>query len=374
MTSHYTVSIMNYIKVLILIVVSFTALSCNKNKTITVSGVIDNLNDSEILVSYFSGDSLNIDTVWSKEDGRFSYKNDLESDLMSFSFYFNNQTSHVSIFASTGDKIKMRGDALLPELVQVKGNQVNNDLSWFKNEFQDLIEHRALLRNNLTSKGDSLPPLSVKEEISKIKTISNQLIQHAEEFIEDNPEKLSSLVLLNEFFATSENNGVLERMMNSLKPELLKTKMGLNLENYLKKINRSAEGAVMPFFELKDLDGEKISSHDYRGQQLLISFFSSDESDSEMTIETLKEVYNRVDTDSVKFLSVYIDTFIYPDERYLQDSLKWEFIVADKSWASDIVNDYNVEFVPHLILISPKGVIEERDVSLLTVEDKLKIK
>lgn len=362
---------MNYIKALILIIVSFTAFSCSKHKPLTVTGTIDNLVSPEILVSYFTGDSLQVDTIMSKSKGRFTYTNDLNTDLAPITFYFNDQTSHVLIFASTGDKIKIKGDALLAELIQVKGNQINNDLSWFKKELEDVIEHRALLRNNIAEKGDSLTPLSLKEEMSKINKINTELIQSAEEFIEDNPDRMSSLVLLNEFFATSENNGVLERLMGLLKPELLKTKMGLNLENYLKKINRSAEGAVMPYFELTNIEGKKINSYDYKDHQLLISFISSDEADSDVAISTLKEIYTRIDNDSIKFLSIYVDSFAYPDEQYLQDSLQWDFIVADQSWASDVVNNYNIEFLPHLILVSPKGIIAERDVSLLTVEEKL---
>lgn len=368
---------MGHITKFILIFFSLLLFSCGKNESVQISGIVENLDGTEILVSFFSSDSIVIDTIFIKQKGRFSYNNDVITDLTSLTFYFNEQTSHVLVFASPGDKIKMKGDVLLPELMQVRGNSINNELTYFKEENQDLLEHRILLRNNLRQQLDSIETgnlLSLKEEMSKLSIINNELIHNAEEFIENYPDRMSSLIIVNEFFTTSDNENGLGRIMELLSPELLKTEMGLNFENYLKKIRRSAEGSVMPFFEVENIDGDTINSYDYRGKQLLLSFITSEESESQIALSLLRDVYEKVDKDSVEFLSVYVDTAIHSDTIYKQDSLKWDYHVADRSWASDIVSNYNVEFVPSIFLITPDGIISNRNLSLLSIEEKLKIK
>lgn len=154
--------------------------------------------------------------------------------------------------------------------------------------------------------------------------------------------------------------------------DILKSKMALNLKNYLSKISRSAEGVSMPYFQMVDTKGDTINSYDFKGKHLLLSFVSGTGADSRETIETLKSVYGDLNKDSVAFVSVYID----PDNRsqqYIeQDSIQWKAVAERKSWASDVVDAYNIEFVPNNILISPEGIISDRNVPAVAVKNKLK--
>ena len=85
---------------LLLIVLLVLLHSCNKTNSLNINGNIQNLTDPEILVSYYIGDSLKIDTLLAKSNSKFQYKNSVDS-LTLFSFYFNNQSSSaVSIFLS----------------------------------------------------------------------------------------------------------------------------------------------------------------------------------------------------------------------------------------------------------------------------------
>ncbi|MPM29558.1 Thiol-disulfide oxidoreductase ResA [bioreactor metagenome] len=154
--------------------------------------------------------------------------------------------------------------------------------------------------------------------------------------------------------------------------DILKSKMGLNLKAYSEKINRSAEGSSMPYFRLVDKSGDTIQSYDYRGKYLLLSFISTTGIDSRETIQSLKQTYRDVNKDSVEFISVYIDSDIYPISYIENDSIPWTVVPEKKSWASDIVEAYNIEFIPNNILISPAGIISDRNVPAIAVENALK--
>ena len=368
---------MKFVKFYILIIISILLFSCKNDKnSIALKGDISNLDDPEVLVSYFAADTFTIDTITSNKQGKFTYKNTIDT-LTVFSLYFNNQSSSVMVFANPNDKISIKGDAQISDLIKVNGNEINDELSLFKESNKDLLEQRTLLLRNLKEEKESNPTsndriLANTDNIAKINSFNKELTLNAEEYVKKNPTKMSSLILINEFFANSENPNGLGRVMEYMQGDVLKSKMGLNLKAYSEKINRSAEGTSMPYFRLVDKTGDTIQAYDYRGKYLLLSFISTTGIDSRETIKSLKQTYKNINRDSVEFISIYIDSDIYPIEYIENDSIQWTVVPETKSWASDIVEAYNIEFIPNNILISPAGIISDRNVPAIAVENALK--
>lgn len=368
---------MKFVKFYILIIISILLFSCKNDKnSIALKGDISNLDDPEVLVSYFAADTFTIDTITSNKQGKFTYKNTIDT-LTVFSLYFNNQSSSVMVFANPNDKISIKGDAQISDLIKVNGNEINDELSLFKESNKDLLEQRTLLLRNLKEEKESNPTsndriLANTDNIAKINSFNKELTLNAEEYVKKNPTKMSSLILINEFFANSENPNGLGRVMEYMQGDVLKSKMGLKLKAYSEKINRSAEGTSMPYFRLVDKTGDTIQAYDYRGKYLLLSFISTTGIDSRETIKSLKQTYKNINRDSVEFISIYIDSDIYPIEYIENDSIQWTVIPETKSWASDIVEAYNIEFIPNNILISPAGIISDRNVPAIAVENALK--
>ncbi|MGI6046721.1 MAG: thioredoxin-like domain-containing protein [Petrimonas sp.] len=368
---------MKFVKFFILIVISILLFSCKNDKnSIILKGDIFNLDDPEILISYFSADTLAIDTITCNKRGKFMYKNTIDT-LTVFSLYFNNQSSSVLVFANPKDKISIKGDAQLSDLVRINGNEINNELTLFKESNKELLQQRTLLLHNLKEEKDpklvtSDRILADADEIAKINSFNQELALNAEEYIKKNPTKMSSLILINEFFANSENPNGLGRVMEYMQGDILKSRLGLNLKAYSEKINRSAEGTSMPYFRLVDKTGDTIHSYDYQGKYLLLSFISTTGIDSRETVKSLKQTYQNLNKDSVEFISIYIDSDIYPVSYVENDSIPWTVVPEKKSWASDIVEAYNIEFIPNNILISPAGIISDRNVPAVAVENTLK--
>lgn len=369
---------MKHFKLHILFIIIVLFFSCkSNNNSVTLSGDVSNLEDPEILISYYSADTLAVDTVRSNKRGKFTYKNRIDT-LTTFSLYFNKQNSSVMIFANPNDKISIKGDAHLSDLIKVNGNEINNDLSSFKESNKELLQQRNLLLQNLKQEERSSSistnerALADVDEIAKINSFNQELLLNAEEYVKQNPGKMSSLILINEFFANSENPQGLNRLMEYMQGNVLKSTMGLKLKAYSDKINRSAEGVSMPYFKLVNQKGDTIQSYNLRGKHLLLSFVSTTGIDSRQTIQSLKQTYQNVNKDSVEFISIYIDSDIYPIAYIENDSIPWTVVPEKKSWASDIVEAYNIEFIPNNILISPDGVISERNIPAIAVENVLK--
>lgn len=365
-------------KYIILSVFTVLLFSCKRESkdSVAIKGRISNLQDSEIVVSYLVGDSMRIDTVAGSRNGKFTYIQKIDT-LTAFSFYFNRQSSSVMVFANPGDRIRIKGDAHLSDLIKVNGNEINDDLSSFKELNGELLRRRSLLLQNLLKESppDSLRSgrtLTESDQIDKVNSLNQELRMSAEEHIRKNPAKWSSLILIDEFFTNSENPEALRRVMDYLQDDLMKSSMGMSLKNYSERISRSAENSYMPYFQLTDKSGKTVRSSDFQGKHLLLSFVSTAGIESRETIRSLKRIYPNLNKDSVRFLSVYIDSDLHPVEYIESDSIPWTVVAEKKSWASHIVEAYNIEFVPNNILISSDGIIRRRNIPAVAVESMLR--
>ena len=337
--------------------------SCGKKQGMQLRGEISNIDTPYIYASYSRHDTLRIDTITIGKNGRFSYANDIDS-LTSFTLYFNNYASSAVFFADKNQKLTIKGDANLPDLMEVNGNAINDELTFFKQQNAALLTQRGRLLNDFQADTllDNSAALPNNEKIAQINSLNHELTQKAEDFIKENPAKLSSIVLINDFFFDNENPKALQRVLGYLQGDALSSPMAAVLKAYSEKINQSAEGSHSPFFKLIDTKNKTIQSSDYNGKFLLLSFVSSAGRESRESLKTLKSIYPTLNKDSVAFVSVYIDADIYPVSYVKNDSLSWTVVPEKKSWASEIVDKYNVQFAPYNILITPGGTIKDRNI------------
>ncbi|WP_323402967.1 thioredoxin-like domain-containing protein [Proteiniphilum sp.] len=354
-----------FCKIVVCLILLCSVISCKDKEGVIIRGEISNLKNPSILVTWISADTLAIDTVDVDIKGKFNYRNRIDT-LTTFTLYLNNYESAAVVFADKGQILKVKGDALLPDLIEVHGNEINNDLTLFKQENRELLTQRGQLLFNLSmeSQSDTANNKSMTrhDEIAKLQLLDHELILQAEEFIKKNPGQFSSLVMINNFFMNSDNPQALERVLDYMDEDVTNTRFASRLKSYSEKIKRSAEGEQIPYFMLKDKDEKDIYSHNFNGKYLVLSFVSTAGIESRETIDLLKEAYQKVDKDSVEFLTVYIDSDIYPVEYMENDSIPWKVVPEKRGWGSDIVDSYNVQYVPFNILIDPAGHIKVRNI------------
>ena len=351
--------------ILFFLVTLWMALSCGSREGTFIKGKIGHLDSTYILATYLSSDSLAIDTIPVDSKGRFNHAVNPDT-LTAYSLYLDHYESAVVVFADKDDRITVDGDAQLPDLIKVSGNEVNDALTLFKSENEDLLKQRELLLANLRLSSEldtgNTHSRSRQEELLKLNVLNHELALRAEESIKANPAKLSSLILINSFFVQSDNPTVLERVLGYMQGDIMQSELALKLQAYSEMINRSAEGASMPYFTLKDEQGEEIRSNDFRGKYLLLSFVSTAGDDSREMIELLKDEYEQMDEEEVAFITIYIDSDVYPTGYSEGDSLAWTTIPEKRGWGSDIVESYNVQYIPYNILIDPDGIIKVRNI------------
>ncbi len=360
--------------ILTIFLFSLVFFSCQKDDNILViEGELSNLISPYFLATSNVADTIRVDTILVDKNGRFSYSQDVDTTTI-IKFYFNDFTSSTIVFLEKGvNRIKMNGDAVLSDLIEIKGGEINENLTTFKKENEALLRQRSLLMKKPKYEPDtisnSVNVISDKEQAAIINSINHELAQKVEDFILLNPGRISSVILINDFFKDTENPETLNRVLEYLEGDALESPLAIKLINYNQKLMLSAEGAKMPYFELKVEKDEYLKSTDYENKYLLISFLSSDGDKTAENIKILKSEYDSFDSEDIEFLSIFVDADTLPIINNAVDSIPWKIVVENNTWGSDIIDIFNVHYLPFNILIDPKGEIVIRDVPISDVKN-----
>jgi len=115
-----------------------------------------------------------------------------------------------------------------------------------------------------------------------------------------------------------------------------------------------------PDFTLRDIDGNEFSLSDYQGKVVLLDFFYIDCPPCREEISHLKTLHEQFGEDLV---IISIDVNLYDTVNRLQSfreqqGISWT-IARDTVGVSD---EYNIRYVPTLVLIDPEGYIRYRHV------------
>lgn len=355
----------------LLIISTFILLfsSCEKkdNTNFTVQGKLENLIVSNLYaVREVSGDSVIVDTIQVNKRGEFTYKGTINEPTL-VNLYCGDDKAQITFFLEPGYDLNLKADTSDFGLADIKGGRVNDDLMTFKSENINLLQTRS----RILSKHKNLDP-------AELKNINFQLARCVREYVEKNPGKIASVVLMNNYSINNISPELLGNDINSLRGEAANFYLATSLKNYYDRVRISAVGSVAPDFTLISSKGKDVSLKDFRGKDVLLIFDIKDAPLNIKYFDDLKETQNKL-KDKVSFLAIVIDVEgKYPDAKTVEiaNSLDWTVLLDGKKWSSKAIKKYNVPSAPYMILISADGIILERDVNMISLlsryEDKSK--
>ena len=306
--------------------------SCHHDDNKVIIDVeISNLTSTSVISSFHNSDSIIIDTIYLDNKDKLSFIQNIDTNKV-LTLYFDDYQFSTVIFLEKGvNKIKLKGDANLPDLIEVKGGEINDNITLFKKENETILKQRSLLISKINNKKDdfsnSASVISEKDQIALLNSLNHELVQKLEDFILLYPDKISSVILINEFFKNNENIKNLDRVLEYLKGKVADYPLTHKLKKLKEKLMLSSEGAEMPSFNLIDINGEKINSIDFKDKYILISFLSANNPKSKDNLSVLKDENSILNKDSVKFLSIFIDSDSFPIHSTEIDSIPWSVII-----------------------------------------------
>ena len=361
------------IPILLLYVTIFFA--CKQSDGYVVTSKLQNFSDS--LVFVVKDASEHIDTILCK-DGQFVIEGRVDS-LTYFSLYIPQTGIWLDLWIENKDNIVITGNTKYPELIEVRGNSINNKLAEFKTNNQALLREKVdLYQQQQESASDSLEGNSNEASYSaKISNIEFQLKEKAEEFILKNPKAYASIILLRDYLADTDNVEKLDTCLSLIRYPASNTQIYRQLEHLLYKTKQTSIGAVAPDFEIVDLKGNTISLADFKEKYLFLTFAASWCDVCRKDNHELTKVYNKFHKKGLQMFTVSFD-----EEKAewksaaKEDNIEWTQAVDTHGWGAEMLNLYNITSIPSNFLIDKEGVIIAKNLFgeelIEVIEEKLK--
>lgn len=366
--------IFKFIATTLLLLILF--FSCEKdNRNLTVSGELANVEGDHFIAAFEKGDSIIIDTI-KIQDGKFSYKAYVDTLTIMRLYFNNNKNPRLFAFVDKNWDVKIKGDIFYPDLINIEGGDINNDITEFKKQNKELLLEQARIMNSVGK--DSSSTNDNKDYIMNLKNINFELANATGEYVKKNPNKIASVVLMNVFFKDETLIPRLDEALNKLTGKAELFYLTQELRDFSQKTKKVQAGTYAPSFSLETTKGAKKNLADYREKFLLLSFESTDCKSCVQTRPEVIKIYNSIKSDrklknEINFVSIVIDSEKKPLEKATRDSIKWDIFLEDGSWASKTFRQYNINEVPYFILISPSGTILERNLPIDALPAKLEV-
>lgn len=353
------------------------ASSCSKDpKTYEISGQLDNVKGPFIFISYEMNDSIVVDTILVNSSGKFSFTDNVIDTLTEVSLYFNQNTRSTFILIDKGWNVELKGDVLYPDLISVKGGDVNNDLTSFKNKNKDLLKKRADILGSIETEKAKTDTVQSKEDyIANLKNTNFELSNIATAYVKENPDKIASVMLINTFFKDESSIPRLDENLALLKGKAAMFPLTEELKQFSSKVRRAAVGSVAPGFSMKNIKGDMVHLSDTRGKYTLLTFAATTCDVCRMEKADAVKIYNQLKKEEydIEFVTIVKDVEQIPISENITDSVKWNILPVHGGWAAQTFDTYYIREIPYNILISPAGIILERDFPIFALPDKIKI-
>ena len=281
-----------------------------------LEGRLRNINQGEFWVY-----SPDIDTIQVR-NGRFSYETDLY-DQATLMIVFPNY-SEQPVFAKSGAKVTIKGDATHMKEMIIEGTSENEDMTMLRMELNDLT------------------PPDIPDAVSK--------------FIKDNldPDYRQARVLTEMLLQENPDNGQL-----------------LTLKRQLKNLENCAVKSMIPKFTATDIDGKKVTEKTLNGKVNVVTTWATWSYTSTNVQQRLKQLKNQYG-DQLGVISICLDGQADICRRYIaRDSLKWSTVCDGRMWETPLLQKFGLADVPGNVLIDGKGRVLSRNLSAQHLEERI---
>lgn len=313
----------------LLFVALFAACGPGKDR-VRFEGTLSNINDAAFYVYSEDGAFEGIDTVKIK-DGKFVYERKLSSPAVLTLLYPNFTQTYIVV--EPGSTIKMKGDASKIGEAQISGTEQNEILSDFR------IKHLS-------------------------DTPNNQRLAAAQ-FIRENAKELAAVAVFRKYFANKETPDAQTalQLLDQLKKAQPKEKAVAFLDKFYRPIFVNGIGEILPSFTAKTIEGQTVSSDNYKGKKLVIACIGTWQNDSRPLLINLRRKLRTLGSDwQCLIVSLDVDHAVLRTSLQ-KDSIGYPVVCDRQAFNSPLVQTLGLHYVPSLMLVDEHGRIIQRDVT-----------
>ncbi|MDR0843956.1 MAG: TlpA family protein disulfide reductase [Tannerella sp.] len=326
--------------------------SCEEGPAYEVKLRFSDLKPQDIYAVFEAADSKSVDTL-SYDGLKDLIIRRQDGDFRTLTIYFENRTQWISVYLEPHKKVSVTGEALYPQLLQIKGGKINDRLTAFRKEVSPLLKEQVLLLNGINAS-----PNGAGEKNVRLANLYHEICSRAERFIKKNPEDEASAILIRDFFFSPDNPLQTEELLNTLSPKLDDFYVVKDLKTFCEKSKRTMAGAQAPDFNIRNVYGTPYNISSFNNRYFVLAFVATWCDKCQTDELFLDKIISSFPDDQLDVMLVSLDE--NPREvRDLihNDSIRWNVVTDSAGQAISLLDLYNVKALPLCFLIDKDGKI-----------------
>ncbi len=206
--------------------------------------------------------------------------------------------------------------------------------------------------------------------MEEVEQMFMQMIPLQNEFARNHPDMAYSAVLMQYDYDLQEDWEEYEKRFLALTPEVHASPAGQILRRMMDRIRSTRPGGKAPAFDLPSLEGGRVKLSDLKGKYVILDFWGSWCAPCREVSPQLKEFYQEIkDNENIVMIGIACWEQ-HPDNwrrAVEEDGLPWLQLLDEGT--PSVPELYAVDGVPHTIVISPEGIIIERNHPLVLLPE-----
>jgi len=323
--------------VLLFIIPALMLASCGgQSDRFRLEGRFKNMNQAEFYI--YDAEDGQKDTIHVR-DGRFEYQR-VMTDTTLLLLMFPNY-SEMPLFAAPGTSLSMKGDASHLRETEIKGEEVNEEMTAFRMDINELT-----------------PP---------------QQRQRAQDYVGSHPQSAIATFLVERFFLQGEEPDyqLAYRLMADIVAKQPGNGRARRLMSQLEKLKNTAGKGRLPRFSVRDTNNKLVDNSALQADYNVIYVWASWNFDTQNTLRLL----NRKQKESKGRLSV-VTICLDPSKdegraTLERDTITWPNICDGQMWQSPVLAQLGFATMGANVLTDRQGNILARNLTSSQLREKI---
>jgi peroxiredoxin len=333
--------------------------SCGRIKQFDLSGDLPGIANETVYLQLREGRNFSSIDSTKAVNGVFHFKGTTPYPRL-YAIWIPAHNQRHELFLEN-EKIKISVHPDVSDAIKVTGSQTQFIWDEYLRSQQVYSDEQSMLAAEWRKANEESNKARVAEIEAEYEASENRSKQYLTDFIKANSASWFSPYIINRLsyqFDLTE----LQKLFSMLDPMLGPSADYQKLEERITILERVDIGMPLLDFRQESANGDTIALSDFKGKLLLIDFWASWCRPCRIENPHVVALYKDYHHLGFEILGVSLDT---SREKWLQaiadDELEWPQVSDLRGWENRASELYGVRSIPHTVLISPDGIIIEKN-------------